>query len=113
MISYDFKINYASDSVVLAAGDAGLVAVSFVVVGVGSAPSSILGTIKLSLDIKLYFMTKEVNLRQRWEDASKSSNRVLWWKYACEKILYTRLHTDPSLPREDSRIETLKEYKSF
>jgi hypothetical protein len=54
-----------------------------VVVGVVSPstvfgiPSSILGTIKLSLDIKLYLITKDVNLLQRWNLASKSSNNVL------------------------------------
>lgn len=41
------------------------------------APSSMFGTIKLSRDIKLYFITKHVNRLQRWDVDSKSSNSVL------------------------------------
>lgn len=42
---------------------------------------------------------------------SNSSNSALWWKYACENILYTLLQTDPNLAIDDSFILTLEEIK--
>lgn len=89
-----YKLIYASDSVATTAaptaafGDevAGVIVAPVVVAvdsGVGLAllpsmlPSSMFGTIKLSRDIKLYFMTKEVNRLHRNDLASKSSNSCL------------------------------------
>lgn len=45
------------------------------------------------------------------ELTSNSSNSALWWKYACENILYTLLQTDPNLAIDDSFILTLWEIK--
>ena len=41
--------------------------------------SGIMGTIKLSFDIKLYLVTKTVNLRQRCVFSSKESKISRWW----------------------------------
>jgi len=96
-------INYASDSVAATTaapttvelGDevAGVIVAPGVIVavvvvdevdsGVGLVllpsmlPSSMLGTIRLSRDIRLYFMTKEVNRLHRYDLASKSSKSCL------------------------------------
>jgi len=66
--------NQASDSDEVVVPAAGVVSVTSVP---ESVPSSIFGTIKLSLDIKLYFITKQVNRLQRWDLVSKSSNKLL------------------------------------
>jgi len=39
--------------------------------------SSILGTMRLSLDMRLYLMTNRVNRLHKWEVSSNSSKRVL------------------------------------
>jgi len=90
LFNHAFFGNQASDSVsdfVVVPGEDKLAGIGVVVVAsVGFplppsagviAPSSMFGTIKLSRDIKLYFITKDVNRLQRWDIASKSSNRVL------------------------------------
>lgn len=52
----------------------------------GVVSSSKIGTIRLSLDIRLYLVTNWVNLLHRQVSFSNSSNIDLWWKYAWEKI---------------------------
>ena len=82
-----FVQNQASDSdeLVVAVIDAGAGGEpvdegSAAAVGVPPSPipSSMLGTIKLSRDIKLYFITKLVKRLHKWDLASKSSNKLLW-----------------------------------
>lgn len=74
----------------------------------GVLSSSKIGTMRLSLDIRLYLVTNWVNLLHKQVSFSNSSKIDLWWKYACEKIRYTLLHTEPNFATEDSLILTLK-----
>lgn len=75
-----------------------------------TAPTSVspsIGTIRFSLDINVYFVTKCVKRWHKYVSLSNSSNTRRWWKYACEKMRYTRRHTEPSLPTDASLMEIL------
>ena len=78
------RILHASDSPIGApAGEtvvlATVVAPDDAVVAASSSPSK-MGTIKLSLVMSLYLVTKTVNLRHKCVSASKVSKICRWWK---------------------------------
>lgn len=75
-----------------------------------TAPTSVspsIGTIRFSLDINVYLVTKCVKRWHKYVSLSNSSNTRRWWKYACEKMRYTRRHTEPSFPTDASLMEIL------